>query len=126
VTVPGIELGLGATQLGFAERLLEVIDAGRRTATYKLALLMALIDLCSRQSSADGQAPSVLYTRDIAEQVTAVRHFRELAGAAGATSIQLARRQLPADFEEMADRVEVTVAAQPLGHSPACGWPTWA
>jgi hypothetical protein len=30
---------------GFAERLLEVIDSGRRTATYKLALLLALLDL---------------------------------------------------------------------------------
>ena len=27
---------------GFAERLLEVIDSGRRTATYKLALLLPL------------------------------------------------------------------------------------
>jgi hypothetical protein len=30
----------------FAERLLQVIDEGKRTATYKLALLMALIDAC--------------------------------------------------------------------------------
>ena len=32
---------------GFAERLLEVIDSGRRTATYKLALLLAMLDLCA-------------------------------------------------------------------------------
>jgi hypothetical protein len=37
----GGEPGPGAA--GFAERLLEVIDSGRRTATYKLALLMALL-----------------------------------------------------------------------------------
>lgn len=55
--------------MGFAERLLEVIDSGRRTATYKLAVLTALLDLCARQSDADGQAPRLLYTRDIAEQV---------------------------------------------------------
>jgi 5-methylcytosine-specific restriction endonuclease McrA len=53
---------------GFAERL-EVIDSGRRTATYKLALLIALLDLCARHSDADGRAPELLYTRDIAEQV---------------------------------------------------------
>ena len=58
--------GAGA---GFAERLLEVIDSGRRTATYKLALLIALLDLCARHSDADGRAPRLLYTRDIAEQV---------------------------------------------------------
>jgi 5-methylcytosine-specific restriction endonuclease McrA len=53
----------------FAERLLEVIDSGRRTATYKLALLIALLDLCARHSDAHGRAPQLLYTRDIAEQV---------------------------------------------------------
>jgi hypothetical protein len=56
----------------FAERLLEVIDSGRRTATYKLALLLALLDLCARHSDAAGRAPALLYTRDIAEQVAAL------------------------------------------------------
>lgn len=44
----------------------------------------------------------------------AVRRFRELAEAAGATSLQLARRRLPGDYQQMIDNVEVTVAAQPL------------
>jgi hypothetical protein len=44
--------------VGFAERLLEVIDSGRRTATYKLALLIALLDLCARHSDAGGRAPA--------------------------------------------------------------------
>lgn len=54
---------------GFAERLLEVIDSGRRTATYKLALLIALLDLCARRGDAGGRAPRLLFTRDIAERV---------------------------------------------------------
>ena len=62
--------GPHAATVGFAERLLEVIDSGRRTATYKLALLIALLDLCARHSDADGRAPQLLYTRDIAKQVT--------------------------------------------------------
>ena len=57
---------------GFAERLLEVIDSGRRTATYKLALLLALLDLCARHSDARGRAPRLLQTRDIAEQVASL------------------------------------------------------
>ena len=61
--------GPGGTGVGFVERLLEVIDSGRRTATYKLALLIALLDLCARHSDAGGRAPRLLYTRDIAEQV---------------------------------------------------------
>ena len=59
-------------EAGFAERLLEVIDSGRRTATYKLALLMALLDLCARRSDAHGRAPGLLHTREIAEQVAAI------------------------------------------------------
>lgn len=52
-----------------AERLLQVIDEGRRTATYKLALLMALIDACATNCDAGGRAPSVLHTREIARHV---------------------------------------------------------
>jgi hypothetical protein len=61
--------GPRGADVGFPERLLEVIDSGRRTATYKLALLIALLDLCARHSDAGGRAPRLLYTRDIAEQV---------------------------------------------------------
>ena len=148
------ETELTATHLGFADRLLEVIDSGRRTATYKLALLLALIDLCSRHSDQGGGAPAVLHTRDIAEQVaaiywpqviaykppggagavvlsqislprativSAVRRFRELAEAAGLSSLRLARLRLPGDYEEMVDRVEVTVANEPLPRLQAVG-----
>ncbi|MEX0768854.1 MAG: HNH endonuclease domain-containing protein [Microthrixaceae bacterium] len=52
-----------------AERLLRVIDEGRRIATYKLALLMALIDCCAAGADSNGRAPSQLHTRDIARQV---------------------------------------------------------
>jgi hypothetical protein len=52
-----------------AERLLQVIDEGRRTATYKLALLTALIDACAADSDAAGRAPTQLHTRQIARQV---------------------------------------------------------
>jgi hypothetical protein len=55
-----------------AERLLQVIDEGRRTATYKLALLMALIDACATNSDAGGRAPSSLQTREIARHVLRV------------------------------------------------------
>ncbi len=142
-----VDADVDVAQLGFAERLLQVIDSGRRTATYKLALMLALVDLCSLRSGPDGRAPSVLYTRDIAEQiaaiywpqviafrqsgsadavvlsqislprasiVSAVRRFRELAEARGATSLQLARRQLADDYQQMLDQVEMTIAAQPL------------
>lgn len=42
---------------GFGERLLAVIDEGRRISTYKLAVLLALIDVCAEQPCTDGKAP---------------------------------------------------------------------
>jgi 5-methylcytosine-specific restriction endonuclease McrA len=135
------------TDAGFAERLLEVVDSGRRTATYKLALLLALTDLCALRSDGNGRAPTELATRDIAEQVTAlywpqvapfridgshetvelrqitnrrstiidsIRSFRTEAARTGATSLWTARRQLPSVYETVIDRVERTLAEQPL------------
>ena len=32
--------------IGFAEKVLELLDESRYTATYKYAVLLALIDLC--------------------------------------------------------------------------------
>ena len=49
-----------------------------------------------------------------AKVVTAAGWFRELAKAAGATSLHLARRRLPGDYDEMLDHVEITVAEPPL------------
>src|SRR5690242_306963 len=36
--------------VAFAERLLSLLDTGRKTATYKFATLMALLDLCVEQA----------------------------------------------------------------------------
>ena len=136
-----------ATGTGFAERLLEVIDSGRRTATYKLALLLAILDLCSLRSDADGFAPTDLTTRDLAEQVAslywmqvapfrleassealdlrqitnksslvidAVRGFRSAVEPAGATSLWIARQRFPSEYSDVIDRIERTLAEQPL------------
>jgi hypothetical protein len=45
---------------------------GRRTATYKLALVLALLDRCARQSDEEGRAPTQLRTRDVAEKVASL------------------------------------------------------
>ena len=44
---------------GLAERLLQVIDSGRRTATYNLALLLALLDICERRPTKLAPTPRV-------------------------------------------------------------------
>lgn len=136
-----------ATGTGFAERLLEVVDSGRRTATYKLALLLALLDLCALRSDTDGRAPTELTTRDLAEQVAvlywrqvvafrlegspdalelrqitnkrslvidAVRAFRVEAEPTGATSLWIARQRFASEYGRVIDRIERTLAEQPL------------
>ena len=135
------------TGTGFAERLLEVVDSGRRTATYKLALLLAILDLCSLRSDADGFAPTTLTTRDLAEQVAslywaqvapfrleasseslelrqitnknslvidAVREFRSAVEPMGATSLWIARQRFSPEYCRVIDRIERTLAEQPL------------
>ena len=114
----GGEPGPGAA--GFAERLLEVIDSGRRTATYKLALLMALLDLCARRGGLDGRAPRVLYTREIAERVAAIYWPQMMPYRRGPAVIELRQITAPRsaitgavlEFRRAAEATGVTSLSQ--------------
>ena len=55
--------------ISFAEKVLELIDEGRYTATYKYAVLLALIDLCLERTQASGAPPDVLTTHQLAEKI---------------------------------------------------------
>jgi hypothetical protein len=52
-----------------AERLLQLIDEGRRTATYKLASFLALMDACAEEADVHGRAPETLHSRVVAQHV---------------------------------------------------------
>src|SRR5690242_3112805 len=56
----------------FAERLLVLIDQGQSSASYKWALLRALVDCCLEGVSAHGVAPDSVTTRQIAERVVEI------------------------------------------------------
>jgi hypothetical protein len=94
------------------ERLLRVIDEGRRTATYKLALLLALID-----AVAESPGEHTVPTRRIAEHVVAIYypqtrvrlerrdrarappdHDEGVATAAGGAPVAAPRRRRPVPF----------------------------
>ena len=77
----------------FAERLLQVIDEGRRTATYKLALLLALIDACGAESDEHGRAPAELHTRIVAKHVLKI-YFPQVRSYLGTDGDELALRQI--------------------------------
>jgi hypothetical protein len=55
--------------IGFAEKLLELLDEGRYVATYKYAVLLALIDLCLEGTEASGAPPTSLTTRQVAKKI---------------------------------------------------------
>ena len=57
------------TRCRFAERLLALLDATRYSATYKLAALLALVDVPAERTGRGGLAPAVVPARDVARRV---------------------------------------------------------
>jgi hypothetical protein len=55
--------------LRFAERLLALLDATRYSATYKLAALLALIDVIAEHTAADGTAPATVSAKEVSRRV---------------------------------------------------------
>jgi hypothetical protein len=56
--------------IGFAERVVALLDEGAFTATYKYAVLLGLLDVVLERTSATGEPPGVVTTRELAEKVT--------------------------------------------------------
>lgn len=55
--------------VGFAEKLLALLDSGARVTSYKFATLLALIDCCLEYAGGDGLAPTSITTHQLAEKV---------------------------------------------------------
>jgi hypothetical protein len=119
--------GTGTGTGAFAERLLAVVDEGQRTATYKLALLLALIDATAGSVGEHGRAPAVIGTRTVAAEVVGlylpqVRPFpspdgREVelrqitARAKGSVTLDAVRGLRAATGADTAERARVADAA---------------
>ena len=58
-----------AQALSLAEKLVQLLHRGGFTATYKYAVLVAIIDLCMERTTATGMPPETLTTRQLAEKV---------------------------------------------------------
>lgn len=57
------------TAIQLAERLIQLLDRGGFSSTYKYAVLVALMDLCLELTSATGLPPEMITTRQLAEKV---------------------------------------------------------
>ena len=130
--------------LALAERILELLDQGRFTATYKYAVLLALLDLCLENAARDGAAPDLLTTRQLAvkivelywphtrpwatgalrqssgpgggqaEIVAAIERFRAAAASDGSTPLAEALARAPARYRRLLDFVEWKLIEMPL------------
>jgi hypothetical protein len=58
--------------IGFAEKVLELLEEGRYTATYKYAVLLALIDLCLELTEASGAPTEMVTTRQLADKIVEI------------------------------------------------------
>lgn len=58
--------------IGFAEKVLELLEEGRCTATYKYAVLLALIDVCLERTQHSGAPPDMVTTRQLADKIVEI------------------------------------------------------
>lgn len=58
-----------ADAITFAEKVLAMLDQGSFTATYKYAVLLALVDVCLEGVDVDGAAPTRVHPRQLARRV---------------------------------------------------------
>jgi 5-methylcytosine-specific restriction endonuclease McrA len=56
----------------FAEKVLELLDEGRYTATYKYAVLLSLIDPCLEGTQTSGAPPEMVTTRQLADKIVEI------------------------------------------------------
>jgi 5-methylcytosine-specific restriction endonuclease McrA len=130
--------------IGFAEKILELLDEGRYTATYKYAVLLALIDLCLEGTQESGP-PQTVTTRQLADKiielywphsipfagqtsavvlrqntngqaeiVSEIRRFREQHASAPSVPHWESRITAPAAYEKLVQRVEWKLIEMPL------------
>jgi hypothetical protein len=127
----------------FAEKVLELLDEGRFVATYKFAVLLALMDLCFEKNTASGAAPESVTSRQLAEKIieiywphtidyhstatvlrqstgkqaqipNAILRFRRNKTLNAAESFQRAKRTHSVEYESLLQSVEWTLIEMPL------------
>ncbi|OBH64346.1 HNH endonuclease [Mycobacterium intracellulare] len=121
------------------QRVVAILETGRRTATYKLATLMALIDFCIEHLPDNPADPLSVPIPDLAHRVleiywrqvrpfdgrdlkqstqnqeripNAARLFRSSAG--GAATIDVAMLRAPSAYQAAMDEITLCLAQQPL------------
>ena len=107
--------------LELGQRLVAVLESGRRVATYKLASLIALLDYAVEHLPAEPDAALAVPVRDLAERVIEIYWLQvlpfdgaELKQSTGSTASILQQTFGSAPPQE------------PATVTPALRWPSWA
>src|SRR3954452_18876679 len=72
--------------IAFGEKVFALLDETRYTTTYKLAVLLGLIDLCLENTTAAGGPPDLITTRQLAEKVAEIYWPHTLAFGSSSTA----------------------------------------
>lgn len=127
--------------IAFGQRVLALLETGNFTASYKYAVLLALIDAVLEGVDARGDAPAVLHGRDIGRRVLAlygpqtrpftaagplrqstqagnivdkIARFRSDHDLDGLGTIEQARRRRPDEFAALERDVVATAVRYPI------------
>jgi len=127
----------------FAEKMLDLLEEGRFVATYKFAVLLALMDLCFEKNPLSGLAPESITTRQLAEKTieiywphtvdyhsissvlrqntgrqaeipSAILKFRRQSAPDPSTPLHRARIAAVGEYERLVRSVEWTLVEMPL------------
>lgn len=100
--------------IGFAEQVLELLEEGRYTATYKYAVLLALLDLSLEHTERTGAPPEVFTTYEVARKIVEI-YWRQVspffAGKRAAVLVQNTRGQ--AEIVRLIERFRAAHAPDP-------------
>ncbi|WP_307797333.1 HNH endonuclease [Williamsia soli] len=127
--------------LALGQQLMSVLESGRRTATYKLATLLALLEFAVEHAPGERDAAVDVDLDDLAERVIAlywrqvrdldghylkqtsqkvaripdaVRDLKQVTSPSGDVTLEVARRRGGAKFLATRDLVRMTLVQQPL------------
>ncbi len=102
--------------IGFAEKVLELLDEGRFATTYKYAVLLALIDVCLERTQDSGGPPQTVTTRQLAEKIVEV-YWPHTVAFAGLAPAMVLKQSAVGQAEIISDIRQFRTDAADLGVS---------
>lgn len=115
--------------LRFAERLLALLDAAHYQATYKLATLLAIVDLAAEHTDPVSGPPTVLHGREVADRVIEFywpQTVVYLSAASGVPRVlsQSSQNDIPAKLASWRQRLALrpTSSLQDAERADPSGW----